>query len=76
MKILVSSEENDVVFEVEDRCLKVSEVGAHDSLVDHELLFHVVVVGWVKEFESFDEFVVGVGISLVSLHHWDASLRG
>jgi len=73
--ILVSSEKDDIILVMQDRCLKVSEVTAQNSFVHHELLDHLVVLAGVEELQSLDKLMIGIGISLEGLHHWNTSFR-
>ena len=53
-----------------------AEVFVHHSFVNDDLLSLLAISSIVVKLEGFDEFVLIVGIPLVCLNNWHASLVG
>ena len=74
--VLFSLVENNTVSEMEEGSIKSSELWAHDSLVDNDLVLEFAVSLIVVELECLDKLLVVVSIELISLNNWHASLVG
>ena len=61
---------------MEERGIIGAEILVHHSLVDNDLLSLLAIGSVVVELEGLDELVLAVGIPLISLNDWHATLIG